>query len=142
MLDKLTILQALMNDSKISDRAIAQKLGVSQPTVSRQRAVLVEEGYIKKFSIIPNLLKLGYDILMISEIDPLEVNVRDEPLEVVIQRDKKIIGALANSEGLYTISRHKGIVDVEQFRTKYSVQDSIIVSTEIGLVKDFAVTTL
>lgn len=141
-LNQMKVLAVLLADSKKSDRAIAMELGISQPTVSRRRTQLVEEGYIKAFTVVPDLAKLGYDILMISEIDPMLVSKSEsKSLATTIQNDKRIIGALLNSEGIYTLSRHKGIVDVEQFRTAYTTQESIIFSTALAL-KDFAVKTL
>jgi len=56
-------LSELLKDSKRSDREIAKVLGVSQPTITRMRNRLVEEGLIKEFTIIPEFAKMGYEIL-------------------------------------------------------------------------------
>jgi len=45
----------LLKDSKRSDREIAKVLGVSQPTITRMRNRLVQEGVIQEFTIIPDL---------------------------------------------------------------------------------------
>lgn len=63
---ELRILHELMKNSKQSDREVAQKLGVSQPTVSRIRGRLEKEGYIKEYTIIPDFSKLGYKIMAIT----------------------------------------------------------------------------
>ncbi len=60
------VLAELLKNSKQSDRELAQKLGVSQPTVSRIRGRLEKEGYIKEYTIIPDFSKLGYRIMAIT----------------------------------------------------------------------------
>lgn len=56
------ILFELMKNAKTSDRRIATRLGVSQPTITRRRASLEKEGFII-YSGIPNFAKLGLTIL-------------------------------------------------------------------------------
>jgi DNA-binding Lrp family transcriptional regulator len=63
---ELRVLSALMVDGRISDRALAKKLGVSQPTVSRVRTKLEKEGYIREYTAIPDLAKLGYELLALT----------------------------------------------------------------------------
>ena len=58
----LRLLREMLKDSKRSDREIARRLGVSQPTVTRTRALL-EKDYIRTYTVIPELVKLGYQIL-------------------------------------------------------------------------------
>jgi DNA-binding Lrp family transcriptional regulator len=55
------LLFELMKDSHRSDRQLAKALGVSQPTVTRRRAML-EENYTKGYTIIPNFGQIGYEI--------------------------------------------------------------------------------
>ena len=52
-----------MKNSHRSDRQLAHKLGVAQPTVSRVRSRLEKEGYIMEYTMIPNLQKLGYHLI-------------------------------------------------------------------------------
>lgn len=61
----LKILSALMKNSKISDRKLAEIIGVSQPTVTRKRAKLEKEGMLE-YTAIPNFAKLGFEIIAIS----------------------------------------------------------------------------
>lgn len=60
------LLAELMKNSKISDRELAKKIGVSQPTVTRRRTRLQKEGIIKEYTIIPDFLKLGYRLMAIT----------------------------------------------------------------------------
>ena len=62
----LKVLSELMKNSKVTDRELGKKLGISQLTVTRTRRKLEEEGYIKEYTIIPDFAKLGYGILAIN----------------------------------------------------------------------------
>jgi DNA-binding Lrp family transcriptional regulator len=59
------ILFELIKNSKISDRKLAQALGVSQPTVTRRRAMLEREKLLD-YTALPNLEKLGVEILALT----------------------------------------------------------------------------
>ena len=60
---ELRILSELMKNSRVSDRELAKRLGVSQPTVSRIRNKFEKEGYIKEYTYIPDFVKLGYNLM-------------------------------------------------------------------------------
>jgi DNA-binding Lrp family transcriptional regulator len=60
------ILAELMQNAKASDRMLAKRLGVSQPTVTRRRARLEREGIIKEYTVIPDYPKAGYHIMAIT----------------------------------------------------------------------------
>ena len=60
------LLAELLKDSKRSDRELAKVLGVSQPTVTRRRHDLVQEGVIREFTILPDFAKLGFEIMAFS----------------------------------------------------------------------------
>ena len=51
----------LMKDSHRSDRQLAKSLEVSQPTVTRRRAML-EESYTEGYTVIPKFGKIGFEI--------------------------------------------------------------------------------
>lgn len=56
------ILAELMKNSRLSDRQLAKNLGVSQPTVTRRRTMLEKERLVE-YTAIPDLRKLGFEIL-------------------------------------------------------------------------------
>ena len=60
------VLSELMKNSKFSDRELAKKIRRSQPTVTRVRRKLEKEGYIREYTVIPDFLKLGYQILAVT----------------------------------------------------------------------------
>lgn len=55
------ILFELMKDSHRSDRQLAKSLGVSQPTVTRRRAML-EENYIEGYTVVPKFGQIGFEL--------------------------------------------------------------------------------
>ena len=59
------ILFELMKDSHRSDRQLAKALEVSQPTVTRRRAML-EEKYIEGYTVIPKFGQIGFEIAAIT----------------------------------------------------------------------------
>lgn len=65
---ELKVLSQLMKNSRVSDRELAKRLGVSQPTVSRIRNKYEKEGYIKEYTYIPDFVKLGYNLMALTFI--------------------------------------------------------------------------
>jgi len=61
--EKLRLLFELVKDAGRSDRELSKSMKVSQPTVTRKRNALEKEGFIKEYTIIPNLAKMGYEII-------------------------------------------------------------------------------
>ena len=59
------LLFELMKDSHRSDRQLAKALGVSQPTVTRRRAML-EENYIEGYTIIPKFGEIGFELAALT----------------------------------------------------------------------------
>lgn len=59
------LLSELMKNAKSSDRQIAKKLGVSQPTITRRRAIL-EKGLSLNYIAVPDWTKLGFEILAVT----------------------------------------------------------------------------
>jgi DNA-binding Lrp family transcriptional regulator len=65
---ELKMLSELVKNSRRSDRELAKAIGTSQPTATRVRLKLEKEGYIKEYTAIPNLSKIGYTILAFNFI--------------------------------------------------------------------------
>ena len=57
------LISELMKNSRRSDRELAKAIGVSQPTISRTIRNLERKGVIQEYTMIPDLVKLGYEIL-------------------------------------------------------------------------------
>jgi len=55
------LLLEYLKDSNRTDKQMAKILGVSQPTVSRMKSKLLEEGLVRHFSAIPDFAEMGYE---------------------------------------------------------------------------------
>ena len=64
--NELKILFELIRDSRRSDRELAKAIGISQPTVTRARTKLEKMGLVKEYTIIPDLRKMGYELLVFT----------------------------------------------------------------------------
>jgi len=115
----IKVLFELIKNAKISDRELAKKLGISQPSATRKRKVL-ERGAIKQYTAIPSLSYLGFDIVAFTfasaktTIDqPLGTNGKvwtDAQPNVVFSSTGQGMG----SDGLL-ISVHKDYADFAKF---------------------------
>lgn len=122
------ILYELMKNSKVSDRQLAKKLGVSQPTVTRRRARLEEEA-IDGYTAIPRWERLGYQILAVTLVKaPLKAGSQDamkETIENATQWLKKQPTILFGGEcrGMGTtgimVSIHKDYAALDEFLTSH-----------------------
>ncbi len=98
----LKILSELMKNAKISDRELAGRLGVSQPTVTRRRARLEKERIIKEYTFLPDFSKLEYHIMAITLIKynvdaavdrERRLEAREKAMEIVKQSPFEMVMA-------------------------------------------------
>lgn len=138
---ELKLISELVKNSRRSDRELAKALRVSQPTVSRVRVRLEKQGLID-YSAIPNLAKLGFDIIAVTFGNR---DYQKHP-EINLQRAKDfaerhpglIFGAFGSGLGhdRIAISIHRNYSDYSKFlqemRSEWAeimdIKDSFIVS--------------
>ncbi len=138
---ELKLISELVKNSRRSDRELAKALRVSQPTVSRVRVRLERQGLID-YSAVPNLAKLGFDIIAVTFGNR---DYQKHP-EIDIQRAKDfavrhpglIFGAFGSGLGhdRIAISIHRNYSDYSKFlqemRSEWAeimdIKDSFIVS--------------
>ncbi|MEK6970526.1 MAG: Lrp/AsnC family transcriptional regulator, partial [archaeon] len=60
----------LAKNARLSDRELASKLKTSQPTITRLRSRMMEDKYIDRFVILPNLGKLGLNFWSVTTMRP------------------------------------------------------------------------
>lgn len=65
----LKILQILQNDGSLSFTDIARRLKLNESTVRKRVAVLREKGVIRKFTVIVEPSKIGFNTIAIIGID-------------------------------------------------------------------------
>ena len=86
-----------MKNSRRSDRELAKTLKVSQPTVTRTRARLEKEGYLKEYTVIPDFAKLGFQIAAFTLVK-LRENLTEEELKKAQQITLKDMAEKAPNE--------------------------------------------
>jgi len=115
----MSLLLELLKDSKRSDREIAKVLGVSQPTATRLRNRLVNEGMIREFTVIPDFVKMGYEIMAISCVKKRKAVTELEQKAVDWMNKYPNIIFAARAEGMgkdgVMISLHKSYTDFSNF---------------------------
>ncbi len=145
----MSLLLEYLKGSKRSDREIAKVLGVSQPTVTRMRQRLVKEGVIKEFTVIPDFVKMGYEIMAISCVKTKTPVGLEEKAEKWMRKYPNII-FVARAEGMgkngVMISLHRDYTDYSNFITEHlrywkddlEGYDSMLISLEGRIVKPFS----
>jgi len=154
----ILLLQELIKNSKRSDRDLAKILDVSQPTLTRMRKRLEREGYILDYTAIPNMAKLGFEIIAFTFLNIDRVNAKTGELDVAlsehahkwIAHNSKIIFG-AGGEGLegkncMMISVHRDFTDFTDFISDFRVQwasrikniDTFLVSLKGKMPKPFS----
>jgi DNA-binding Lrp family transcriptional regulator len=61
--ERMNLLFELIKGARRSDRELAKSLRISQPTVTRKRTRLEMEGLIEEYTIVPNLARIGFEII-------------------------------------------------------------------------------
>ena len=153
----ILLLQELVRNSKRSDRDIAKKLQVSQPTLTRMRKRLEKEGYILDYTAIPNMTKLGFEIVAftfmnIDRFDPktgqLDAALGEIGHKWVSHNPRILLGA--GGEGLegkncMMVSVHRDFTDftdfISDFRGRWTANikdiDTFLVSLKGKMPKPF-----
>ena len=114
----MKLLLEFMKNSKRSDREIAKIIGVSQPTITRMRQRLVNEGLIREFTIIPDFVKMGYEIMAISSFKSKRTKEMEErTIKLTMARPNILFAAMAHGMGKngVIISFHKNYTDFSNF---------------------------
>jgi DNA-binding Lrp family transcriptional regulator len=146
------LLIELLKNSKESDRSLAKKLGVSQPTITRTRNKIEREGLIKSYTIIPDWRKLGCEIFVLTFVKMHPEIVSEE----LFGKLKKYAATFSNvffasrGQGLgmtgVIMSLHKDYRDyarkISKFRNDWNeyledIQSFIMVTGE-GVIKEFS----
>jgi Lrp/AsnC family transcriptional regulator for asnA, asnC and gidA len=121
----LHLLLELLKDSKRSDREIAGILGVSQPTITRRRQRLVKEGAIRGFTVIPDFVKLGYEIMAIIffKLKVTKASI-EKAIKVTMARPNIIFASKAEGMGKngVIISLHADYTDFSKFLSDLRIE--------------------
>jgi DNA-binding Lrp family transcriptional regulator len=121
--NKNKLLSELIKGARRSDRDLAKSVRTSQPTVSRRRAALEKEGLVHEYTVIPDLQKMGYEILAITFM-----SFRQPPRPDVLEKARTWTGKqpsvvfAADGEGLgmnsVMVSAHKDYAGFSEMLTE------------------------
>lgn len=125
------ILYELMRNSKTSDRQLAKRIGVSQPTITRRRASLEKE-LIDGYTAVPKWDKFGYELFAIilfkskfslASKEKYET-VRKKGMDWLMSQPSIIMGGGCRGDGInaFMISVHKNYTDLDNFMYKYRLE--------------------
>lgn len=118
------VLRELIANGRRTDKEMAKRLGYSQPTVTRTRKKLESEGYISKYCIIPDMGRMGYELLAVVAFASTK-----EKEDVIkkgtawTMKNKSIIfasmGEGFNGRTRLIITIHKNFTDYEAFLSDF-----------------------
>ena len=138
---ELRVFGELLKDAARSDRELARLLGVSQPTVSRLRHRLVEDGWVRQFTVVPGFVKLGFRILVVSCLKSrLSKESGGNGGSVLLSKPNVVFAAECNGMGMngVVVSLHRSYSDYVDFVRELrleggdglKMEDSLIISLE------------
>jgi len=141
----MKLLLELLKDSKRSDRKIAKSIGVSQPTISRMRQRLTDEGIIQEFTVIPDFTKMGFQIMAISSFKYKVAKDIEGLKKLMMAKPNVIFSSIGGGMGKngIIISFHKSYPEFSKFISNLRAEgkdmiddlDSMLVSLENQIVK-------
>ena len=130
------VLKLLLEDARLSDTSISNKLNISNQAVGRIRKKLEEE-IIENYTLNINLKKLKINLFYMAN---LEMNSREEEgslkvIEENIVKDANVICFIRLAEGLnnyFAIGGYKDISDYQNYVQKWEKEGKI---SEIAKIK-------
>jgi DNA-binding Lrp family transcriptional regulator len=120
------VLFALMENCKRSDREIAKKAKVSQPTVTRIRQRLEKLGIVKRYLAIPDYAKLGYEFGAVT----LCASTYGEPIDISKYSSLLAAEAISKNGDYLLITLHRSIDDYRSFLNEVNTSESFLFSTK------------
>jgi DNA-binding Lrp family transcriptional regulator len=122
---ELKLIAEVIKNSRRSDRQLARAIGVSQPTISRTLKKLDKEAFLKEYTAIPDIRKLGVEIVAFTFGTWSSEKIKDYPEKERIEEAKKFIAKHPNvifassGRGLgmtrMIVTVHKNYSDYEEF---------------------------
>jgi DNA-binding Lrp family transcriptional regulator len=108
------VLSEYLRDSRQSYREVAKKVGVSSGTVASRVRELEEKGIVKRYTLLLDYERLGYELTAITEI----IISRGKMLDVGEE-----IAKMGQTCGVYNITGDSDIMVVCKFKTRKELSD-------------------
>ena len=131
------LLFELMKDSHRSDRQLAKALGISQPTVTRRRAML-EDNTIEGYTVIPKFGQIGFEIaaftFLKTKLNHLKGQEKQEAFNKLKEwyaKQSNVISVL-DGQGMgwdaICISLHENFTKYAEFRRRQETELSDVIT--------------
>jgi len=153
----IKLLYEMMKNSKRSDRDLAKIIGVSQPTITRTRKKLEKMGYIKEYTVIPDMTKLGLEIIAFTFLNLIKhpskgssITKNYDDLLKWLETNPNVIflavGHGLNGKNRVMITAHKDFTEYSEFisdlRSEWATclmdVDTFLISTKGKTPKPFS----
>ena len=108
------VLSEYLSDSRQSYREVAKKVGVSSGTVASRVRELEERGIVRRYTLLLDYEKLGYELTTITEIVVSGGKMLDVGEE---------IAKMGQTCGVYNITGDSDIMVVGKFKTRKELSD-------------------
>lgn len=137
----VNVFSELLRNSKNSDRDIAKKLKISQPTVTRIRKKLETSGYISEYTIIPNFPKLGFEICAFIFFNANRCggkNIKSKAHEWIVKNPSVLFSAAGDGirgKNCAILTLHKNFTEYTNFLNGFKAMGG----SEIGNIETFLV---
>jgi DNA-binding Lrp family transcriptional regulator len=137
--NKQKVYNAFMKCPRGSDRQVAKIAGVSQPTVTRIREKIEQEGLLD-FQCVPNFAKLGLPLMAFIEISNTRADVPDAKTFLLNNAAVLMVAKAIDFHTLITI--HKDYSSYCQFINSLKPYMPVfgkitLIDTTTGIVKGF-----
>lgn len=123
----IKLLYEMMKNSKRSDREIAKIIGVSQPTITRMRQRLEKSGYIRDYTVIPDLKKIGFEIAAFTFLTCTNDSFSESVNEWLNEKSEILLSASGdglNGKNSIIVSVHKTFTDYSKFLSEFRLRCS------------------
>lgn len=146
----IDLLYEFMKNSKRSDRELAKIVRVSQPTITRMRKNLEKSGYIREYTIMPAIEKLGFQIVALNFLATSTKRENTKEIHQWIRENPKMLfsssGEGLNGKTLLIVSIHKNYTDFSTFArelrstfaSRVASMESFLVSLRTDMIKHFS----
>ena len=108
------VLSEYLSDSRQSYREVAKKVGVSSGTVASRVRELEERGIVRRYTLLLDYEKLGYELTTITEIVVSGGKMLDVGEE---------IAKMGQTCGVYNITGDSDMMVVGKFKTRKELSD-------------------
>lgn len=111
----LRLLRRLAHNSRISVRSLANQLGIPHTTLYSRIRRLERLGVIKRYTIVPDLAKLGYAITAATSVSVEGRHI--EELEETVSRRPEIVAVydITGEYDMLIVAKFRGIGELDSF---------------------------